>query len=903
MQLKNLFVGLAVAVSSASPLTAQTLTSWDAPVKVVAASGSLTKSAGCEGCPDSGAHSATQLTGDGYAEFVPAAGQRLIAGLGGDLSAATDASTIDYAFSLWPNGAWEIRERGVYRADGAFAAGDRFRVAVEGGRVVYRKNGAAVYTSTGTPAFPLALDVTLFSVGATLSQAAVVASAASPAPAPAPAPAAPAPTAGSGPIVTSAGPYAAVIDRRAYAKPALPELAGAGASATDPVFQSTVSRMTDAATRPGNLNRSYRTPSSPHQNAWSARGSYFYVMSNDGSVIPFAFDAGSGTAQRIQPSSTGAGGLVLNFYIEPQFSYVDDSIVFGSVSTGSKRTIDQYDFSTGAYTRIVDLDTVKGGLAGTYVGGVASSAGPSERIMVMFGGTSQDRHNLVLIFDRGNPSNSLLLDTKANTLNGSPTAPLNFLLHHVAIDRSGRFVMLYPTAEDQASARKAPQAAVWDTATGAVTELPVSALPYGHDAFGYGTSVNQDCCTATSWDAAQWQFRSLANPLQTRDLVTNVLTPKVVYMAEHGTWNNAQPDRLVPFISGLYRYGADATTPRAWDDEIVAVQTDAPAGADAIVWRFAHHRSDVRNDLNPAHSSFWYMPRPNVSADGRWVLFTSNWEKTLGTDPAGEAGSSFRQDVFLVELKAAGSASATSPAPAPTSSALSRPQMWVDTPAANATLPETFSVAGWAIDQAAGNDAGVDAIDIWAYPASGAAPVYVASAAYGVSRPDIGAAFGAQFAGSGFQASGRLAPGSYQLVVFARSRLTGTFNNVRKIAVTVGGSAPRMSIDGPASNDNVAQTFTVGGWALDPNTTSGSGVDAVHVWAYPTTGAAPTFVGAAAVGGSRPDVANYFGPAGAASGYNLSGTLPAGTYDLVVFAHSSVTGTFNNSQSVRFTVR
>jgi hypothetical protein len=32
------------------------------------------------------------------------------------------------------------------------------------------------------------------------------------------------------------------------------------------------------------------------------------------------------------------------------------------------------------------------------------------------------------------------------------------------------------------------------------------------------------------------------------------------------------------------------------------------------------------------------------------VLFTSNWEKTLGTDPVGEAGTAARQDVFLVAL-------------------------------------------------------------------------------------------------------------------------------------------------------------------------------------------------------------------------------------------------------------
>jgi hypothetical protein len=32
------------------------------------------------------------------------------------------------------------------------------------------------------------------------------------------------------------------------------------------------------------------------------------------------------------------------------------------------------------------------------------------------------------------------------------------------------------------------------------------------------------------------------------------------------------------------------------------------------------------------------------------VLFTSNWEKTLGSDPQGAAGEKARQDVFLLHL-------------------------------------------------------------------------------------------------------------------------------------------------------------------------------------------------------------------------------------------------------------
>lgn len=66
------------------------------------------------------------------------------------------------------------------------------------------------------------------------------------------------------------------------------------------------------------------------------------------------------------------------------------------------------------------------------------------------------------------------------------------------------------------------------------------------------------------------------------------------------------------------------------------------------MWRLAHHRSGVANDVDPSRIYFWYTPRPYVSPDGRWVLLTSNWEKTLGADTAPEAGGGFRQDVFLL---------------------------------------------------------------------------------------------------------------------------------------------------------------------------------------------------------------------------------------------------------------
>ncbi len=118
--------------------------------------------------------------------------------------------------------------------------------------------------------------------------------------------------------------------------------------------------------------------------------------------------------------------------------------------------------------------------------------------------------------------------------------------------------------------------------------------------------------------------------------------------------------------------------------------------------------------------------------------------------------------------------------------------------------------------------------------------------------------------------------------------------------------SPAMAIDAPSMNATVTQPFHIGGWAIDRAAPPGvgTGVDAIHIWAYPWTGAAPIFLGVGMYGGSRPDVAAVYGAQFAASGYGLNvGGMSAGTYTIVVYAHSSVSMLFNQAQFVVVTVQ
>src|SRR5262249_41384068 len=185
--------------------------------------------------------------------------------------------------------------------------------------------------------------------------------------------------------------YNAVTDRTPYAKPPLPPLGPAGFTFTDPTFGSKILRVTDALTRPGLPGASFRVPSNLQVAAWNATSTAFYVISNDGTAIPFLFDSQTMSAVRVQPTWTDDSSATLSFYGEPHFSLVTPNVIYGAVSGANNRTVGQYDFQSGLYTPILDLDTIVSGLTG-FLGVVETGGVAPEKLLTMFGGGEQDQH-------------------------------------------------------------------------------------------------------------------------------------------------------------------------------------------------------------------------------------------------------------------------------------------------------------------------------------------------------------------------------------------------------------------------------------------------------------------------------------------------------------------------------
>jgi len=112
---------------------------------------------------------------------------------------------------------------------------------------------------------------------------------------------------------------------------------------------------------------------------------------------------------------------------------------------------------------------------------------------------------------------------------------------------------------------------------------------------------------------------------------------------------------------------------------------------------------------------------------------------------------------------------------------------------------------------------------------------------------------------------------------------------------------------GPQIIVDIVRPF-VAGWAADLDAPSGSGVSTIHVWAYPVDASgmrgAPLFVGVAAYGGDRPDVATIYGDRFRNTGFGIDITgLPPGTYDLALFPWSTVRGGFAAATIVRVEVK
>ena len=109
--------------------------------------------------------------------------------------------------------------------------------------------------------------------------------------------------------------------------------------------------------------------------------------------------------------------------------------------------------------------------------------------------------------------------------------------------------------------------------------------------------------------------------------------------SDHSSWLNSLTNPNAPIL--MSRFGGNASCYQyAWTGEIDAAAVDGSN----TVWRFAHNH-------NAGFSCYYGQAFAQISNDGKWALFSSYWDGTLGADTA--FGCSNRIDTFIVDLMSA----------------------------------------------------------------------------------------------------------------------------------------------------------------------------------------------------------------------------------------------------------
>ncbi len=429
--------------------------------------------------------------------------------------------------------------------------------------------------------------------------------------------------------------YCARTDVRVEPYPkTLPAMGPAGSIVSDPNFGSRIVRVTDAKTDWRRPSGSYSTPSSAEQNSWNTDDTTFYVRGIDGRLVLFDFNASTMAAHPIgMPNVSWIG--------EPQFSYSQPNILYGV--TSHRPMFQRYNLSTNRASDVHDPSKcVK--LKSSDAGHAVSVSADDQR-MAMVVGPEQDTDYLVYVYDRA--KGCRWYNTQTGEIGGqwgikgNVSIPDRYDIHDARMNKSGRFVEIRRSGDSVSGVAPPPNPTpsfVWNVDTMEVAPCGPKGCK-GHHALGYSHLLNP---SEQEHPMDLW-IRPL-NQLDATSPLIKLLPAIQGWYDLHLSWNNVNADDSAPACLSTYRRdnpNAPGAAPKVlgpWENEILCVETD---GKDSKVWRFAHTYSTAQN-------GFWSSPRGNVSQDGRFYMFTSDWEDQLGQVPG---TSLYRTDVFIVELK------------------------------------------------------------------------------------------------------------------------------------------------------------------------------------------------------------------------------------------------------------
>ena len=370
-------------------------------------------------------------------------------------------------------------------------------------------------------------------------------------------------------------------DYGVYLEPPPPPLPQAGGTFVDPVFGTTIMRVTDQNDGAFNATQYSYWPS------FNKDSTRLYIIAG-GQTALYSFDPINfriSNKRRLFLSNPPAGGVPNGE--DAIWSGVDPNVMLGH--DGLK--IWAYNVATDAYSLVKDF---AGELPAGYIAQMSRSIDDN-----VFAFTLRSASGGLVGYAAWRRSNNSIY--RADTQN----------LDEVQVDKSGQYLVVKQSHEQAAGI----EVRVVNLTTRSVTDLTDSAPDYapGHSDNGAGFVIGGD-----NWHN-RFTYRRLSSPHQLYPVMEFgqdwSVGSHVSMLADGDEWM-----LVSTFVAN------SLPSAKVFRNELLVVATDGSRR----VRRLAHTHSEYRE--------YWDSPRGNISRDGRYAVFTSNW------------GRADRRDVFICKI-------------------------------------------------------------------------------------------------------------------------------------------------------------------------------------------------------------------------------------------------------------
>jgi hypothetical protein len=592
---------------------------WTDVVNATADGTVVQKTGGYDGVDDAGAVSEQQLTaGDGWVEFTVGEGDTILfAGLSRGNDGPTYAD-IDFAFRFNGAGWADVIESGVYRPGGdtEYAAGDRFRVAVVGGRVQYSRNGRFLTESAKTPDYPLLLDVSLLSAGATIRDAVLAV--------------APPPPPGGGFMETAGSSALRPRFTRTQIEAFLPAGGSKGPFRFPAPYNTEAIRLTDATDCAGGQDC-----------LWYVGYSYWRNINNHAGSADMYIMLGS------DPAYGGVGPLLLR-YNKVTEAVTNLGPLFGTDTPYRFSTAEGWYFSATAPSRLYAwlvgspqlrrYDILRRQfepIAAMDIGGCPRPrVCPSAAAFITQPHSSDDDlvHSATVQDSAWQRIGCVVYHSEARRFR-YVGAPAGYILDECHVDKSGRWLMVLETRLEGSRRNR-----IVDLQHNRTTTVEDVNGALGHLDMGFGYAVGADTFSALPNATILLTF-PVTTTTRPIGVVVHFNKRWDIAAANHVAHGNARP--AAP--ESQYACGSNAGRVPDMADEIVCFSLDPnrnpDRSLDVLVVGQVMTDLDATGGRDANSDDYEQLPKGNLDVTGRYFLWTTN----LGGD---------RLDAFIVKVPA-----------------------------------------------------------------------------------------------------------------------------------------------------------------------------------------------------------------------------------------------------------